>query len=176
MPVDLAEPHTSFFRNTSLGLTGPPRTRGLSPPFGPEVGGVCPRKSTAFFYFPRVTILSPHLTEIISLHDHLWQPHKQLQTHLHVTVYNSPNSPRAEQPANNRQLRVVAIDFFGKYYTKNETIFESKYLIMGDCIPKHTNICKLDDQTRRNTTAVGGRWYNTWYQVSRKHPFYNNTN
>ena len=65
-------------------------------------------------YYPRVTILSPHLTEIIPLHDHLWQLQKQIQTHLPVTVYNSPNSPKAEKPANNRQLQVVAIDFFGK--------------------------------------------------------------
>ena len=32
-------------------------------------------------------------------------------------------------------------------------------------IPKHTNLCKLENQTRRNTTAVvGGRWYITWYK------------
>ena len=83
-------------------------------------------------YYPRVAALSAHFTEIIPLHDHSWQPQKQVQTHLHLTVYNSLNSPRAEQPANSRQLRVVAIDFFGKEYTKNKTIFEIKYLIVGD--------------------------------------------
>ena len=89
-----------FFSSTLLGLTGPRRTRGLrNSPFWPHVGGVCPRKSTKFMYYPRVTILHPHLTEIIPLHEHLCQTQKQLQTHLHVTVYNIPNSPRAEQPA-----------------------------------------------------------------------------
>ena len=34
-----------------------------------------------------------------------------------------------EQPG---VARVVTIDFFGKQYTKNKTIFEIKYLIMGD--------------------------------------------
>ena len=63
-------------------------------------------------YYPRVTVLSPHLTEIIPLHDHLWQPQKQVQTHLHVTVCNHPNSPRAEQPANNRQLVASSRDRF----------------------------------------------------------------
>ena len=31
-------------------------------------------------HYPRVTILSPHLTEIVPLHGHLWQPQKQVQT------------------------------------------------------------------------------------------------
>ena len=83
-------------------------------------------------HYLRATTPSPNLTEIIPLHDHSWQPQKQVQTHLHLTVYNSLNSPRAEQLANNRRLRVVAIDFYGKEYTKNKTIFEIKYLIVGD--------------------------------------------
>ena len=73
-----------------------------------------PQKSTKFMYYLRVTVLSPQLTEIMPLHDHLWQPQKQAQTHLHVTAYNSLNGPRAEQPAKNLQLQLVAIDFFGK--------------------------------------------------------------
>ena len=116
VPADLAE-HAPcvFFSSTLLGLTGPRRTRGLrEPPFWPRVGETCPRKSTTFIYYPRVNVLSPHLTGIIPLHDHLRQPQKQAQTHLPVTVYNSSNKPRAEQPANNRQMRVVVIDFFGK--------------------------------------------------------------
>ena len=63
------------------------------------LGGVFPRECTKFMYYPRVIVLSLHLAEIIPLHDQLWQPQKQVQTHLHVTAYNGPNSPRAEQPA-----------------------------------------------------------------------------
>ena len=81
VPANLAD-HARpflFFARTLLGLTGPRRTRGLrDPPFWPHVGGRCPRKSTKFMYYPSVTILSPHLTEIIPRHDHLWQPQKQV--------------------------------------------------------------------------------------------------
>ena len=121
MPADLAErTHTFFFflRARRLGERdrGARRVLGLSPldhmleGYALNLLNLCTSK-----YYPRVTILSPHLTEIIPLYDHLRQPQKQVQTHhLLVTVCNSPNSPRAEQPANNRQLRVVAIDFFWK--------------------------------------------------------------
>ena len=110
-PQTLPSTHTFLFfsSRTLLGLTGPRRTRGLWDltacwrGMPPEI---------KFTYYPRVTVLSPRLTEIIPLHDHLWQPQQQVRTHLHVTVH--PNSPRAEQPANNWQLRAVAIDFFGK--------------------------------------------------------------
>ena len=99
-PQTLPSTHTLFFSSTLFVLTGPRRTRGLRDhPYLPHVGGVCPRKSTKIMYYPRVTILSPHLTKIILLHDHVWQPQKQVQTHGDVTVYNSPNSPRAEQQA-----------------------------------------------------------------------------
>ena len=80
------------------------------PPFGPHVEGVCLRKSTKFVYHPRVTILSPHLTEIIPLHDHLWQPQKQEQTHLHVTVQPEQSKDRTTGSSE----YVVAIDFFAK--------------------------------------------------------------
>ena len=37
------------------------------PPYRPHGGWVCPRKSTNFIYYPRVTVLLSHLTEIIPL-------------------------------------------------------------------------------------------------------------
>ena len=79
-----------FFSSTLLGLTGPRRTR--SPLWTTYWGGVCPRKSTKFTYYPRVTINSPNLTEIIPLHDHLWQPQRQVQTHVHVIVQQPEQS------------------------------------------------------------------------------------
>ena len=69
-PQPLPSTHIFFFSST-LRLTRPRRTRGLrDPPWRPHVGGVCPRKTTKFMYYPRVTIISPHLNEIIPLHDH----------------------------------------------------------------------------------------------------------
>ena len=115
VPTDIAE-HAHFFfyfSRTLLGLAGPRRTRGgRDPPFWSHVGGVCPGKSTKFMYYPRLTILSPHLTEIITLHDHVWQPPKQVQTQL-ISTHHATTAWTAQGP-HNRQLRVVAIDFFGK--------------------------------------------------------------
>ena len=50
----------------------------------------------------RVTILYPHLTEIIPLHERFWQPQQQVQTHAHVTVQQpeqSKGGTTGEQPA-----------------------------------------------------------------------------
>ena len=102
VPADLAEHAKPFcFPNTSLGLTGPRRTRGLThPPFWPHVGGICPRKSTKFMYYPRVTVLSPHLTEIIPLHDHFYGSPKSRYKHM----YTSPHTTaRTAQGRNNRR-------------------------------------------------------------------------
>ena len=102
VPTDLAEHAHLFlvFSSTSLGLTGPRRTRGLrDPTFWPHAGEVCPRKSTKFIYYPRVTILSPHLTEIIPLHDHLWQPPKRYK-HIYTSPYTTA---RTAQGSNNRR-------------------------------------------------------------------------
>ena len=109
-PQPLPSTHTFFlFSSTLLVLTGPPRTRGLTdPPFDYMSGGVCPRKSNKCMYYPRVTINSPRLTEIIPLHDHLWRPQKQVQTH---TCTRRRTTSRTVEGPNNRQLRVVAIDF-----------------------------------------------------------------
>ena len=117
-PQPLPSTHTfsPFFSSTWLGLTGPRRTRGLrDSPFSPHVGGVCPRKSAKFVYHPRVVIMSLHLTDIIPLHDTYSSPRGS--NHIYTSRYSSPNIPRAEQP---RQLRVVAIDIFGKQCTKNQ--------------------------------------------------------
>ena len=45
-------------------------------------------------YSPPLTINYPNLTEIIPLYDHLWQPPKQVQTHVHVTVQQLEQSKR----------------------------------------------------------------------------------
>ena len=116
-PQTLASTHIRlFFSENVVGVNGTAVHEGCqgSPLLTTCWGGVYPRKSTECIHCPRVTAPSSHLTEIIPLHDHLCQPQKQVQRHLLVTVYNRPDCPRAEQPANKRQLRVVAIDFFGK--------------------------------------------------------------
>ena len=113
-PQTLPSTHTfSFFFSTSLGLTGPRRTRGLRdiPPFYHMLGAYAPANLLNLCISLRVTILYPHLTEIIPLHYHIGQPPKQVQTHLSA---RHRTTARTAQGPNNRQLRVVAIDFFGK--------------------------------------------------------------
>ena len=155
----LSSMHTFLLFFEHVGANGTAAHEGSyrDPPFWPHVGGVCPRKSTTYMYYPRLTIISLHLTELISLHDHLlWQPEEQVQ----YTSTRHGTTARTAQGPNNRQLRVVAIDFSGKSYTNNQVMFKTKYFI----IPKHTHLCKLENQIRRNTTAVGGGWYNAWYR------------
>ena len=104
-------------------------------------------------YYPRVTIVSPHLTQIIPLQDHIWQPQKQVQTHLHVTVY-SPNSSTAEQ---------LVVASSGDRFLR-EIIHEEQSSIWNQIlgyIYKRANLCKLGNETRTTTTAaaVGGWWW-----------------
>ena len=96
-PQPLPSTHTFFFffPSTLFGLTGPRHTRGLrDPSFSPHVGGICSRKSSKCEY-----VLPPrdhHLPQLDRNHTpryHLWQPQKQVQTHLHVTV-QQPEQPK----------------------------------------------------------------------------------
>ena len=84
-------------------------------------------------YYPRVTVLSPHLTEIIPLHDHSLQPQKQVQTHLHSTRHRIQ---QPEQPKGGKTGAQPAVassrDRFREIIHEEQTIFEIKHLIMGD--------------------------------------------
>ena len=66
-------------------------------------------------YYPRVTIISPHLTEIIPLREHLWQPQTQVQTHhLHVTV-QQPEQPAVASSSGDRFLQEIIHNEPNKY-------------------------------------------------------------
>ena len=44
-------------------------------------------------YYLRMTIFSPHLTEIVPIHDRWGQPQKQVRIHIHVAV-QQPEQPK----------------------------------------------------------------------------------
>ena len=118
------------------------------PHFDHMLGGYAPANQLKFMYYPRVTIISPYLTEIIPLHDHLWQPQKQAQTHLHVTV-QQPEQPKGRTTAAVASSRG---GYLREIIHEESNNIQNKILI----IPKHTKICKLENQIGRNTTTVGG--------------------
>ena len=126
----LPSTHT-FFSGTFLGLTGPRRTRGLRyPPCWPYVGGVCPHKSTKLIYYPRVTIISPHLTDLIPLlYDHLYYVKYGSPKSRYKHIFTSTARTARKGRTTGRKLLVLAIDFFGKY-TKNQIVFQIKDFII----------------------------------------------
>ena len=64
---------------------------------------------------------------------------RQVRTRL-STRHRIQQPEQPKERLNDRQLRVVAIDFFGKKYTKNQTaVFEIKCLV----ISKHSDLGKL---------------------------------
>ena len=65
---------------------------------------------------------------------------KSRYKHMYTSRYNSPNSPRAEQPA-----IAVVIDFFGREFVHEEpntAILKIKYFYYT----KNATLCRLENQ------------------------------
>ena len=110
--------------------------------------------SQIYYIYVRDIALIPHDRQIPPIdrnHTPTWPLAAAPKAGTNTSIRHGTTAPTAQGP-NNRQLRAVAIDFSGKEYTKNQIVFKIKYFI----VPKHKNICKLENQLGRNTTAVGG--------------------
>ena len=91
-----------------------------------------------------MTILSPHLTEIV--------PKAGTNTSTRHRI-QQPEKPKGGP--NNRQLRVIAIYFFGKLYTKNQTaVFEIKYFVISTYKPLQIRKDETQQETKKNATAA----------------------
>ena len=102
-----------LFSSTSLVLTGPRRTRVLRiPPFDHMLGGYAPANLLNLCVTPR----DYQFPQLDRSHTPKWplMAAQKKQVRTHVCTCRHRTTARTVQGPNNRQLRVVAIDFFEK--------------------------------------------------------------